>query len=292
MTAEIFAIMAPIFVVAGLGYGWARLGRDFDTDFVTNIVLTFATPCLVFASLTTISRGLADLGTIAIAMLFALVSFAVLGFILLRAMGGLPAHSYLPALIFGNQGNMGLPLAFFAFGEAGLGLAVTAFAVHSILQFTAGVSLAAGTANVRQLLRAPVLWGVIASLPFMFSDLRPPVWIGNTVTLLGGLVIPLMLLTLGVSLSRLRITRIRRSVAIAAARLIGGLAVGLVVAEVFSLEGIVRGVLIIQTAMPVAIFNYVFAQRYQREPEDIAAAIVISTLASILTLPLVLALVL
>ena len=292
MIAEIFAIIAPIFVVAGLGHGWARIGRAFDTDFVTNIVLTLATPCLVFASLTKLDAGFADFGTIALAMLIALVSFAVFGMIFLRVMGGLPAHSYLPALIFGNQGNVGLPLAFFAFGDLGLGLAVTAFAVHSVVQFTAGVSIAAGTASLRQLFKAPVLYGVLASLPFLFTDVRPPEWIDNTVTLLGGLVIPLMLLTMGVALSRLKITRIRRSIAIASARLIGGLAIGLVVAEVLGLEGVLRGVLLIQTAMPVAIFNYVFAVRYQREPEDIAAAIVISTLASLVTMPLVLSLIL
>ncbi len=292
MIGEIFSIVAPIFVVAGLGYAWARLGRAFDTDFVTNIVLTLATPCLVFAVLTKIDSSVTDFGTIAFAMLVALALFAALGAILLRAMGGLPAHSYLPALIFGNQGNIGLPLAFFAFGDVGLGLAVTAFAVHSVAQFTIGVSIAAGTANLRQLLKAPVLYGVLAALPFLFTGVRPPAWIDNTVTLLGGLVIPLMLLTLGVALSRLKITRIRRSAVIAAARLIGGLAVGLLVAEVLDLDGVLRGVLIIQSAMPVAIFNYVFALRYEREPEDIAAAIVISTLASFATLPLILSLVL
>ena len=288
MSAELLSIIAPVFITVAIGYLWARLGRPFDAEFITNIVLTLATPCLVFAALSDLEVGLADSGTIAAVMLAALALYALGGVLILRLAGRLPLHSYLPSLMFGNLGNMGLPLSFFAFGETGLSLAVTAFAVHSVCQFTVGDSIAAWRVSGRQLLRTPILYGIVFSLPFMITGAAAPQWLDNTTNLLGDIVVPLMLLTLGVALSRLKVTRIKRSVLIAVTRLILGLAVGLLLSEVLGLEGELRGVTIIMTSMPLAVFNVVFATRYRREPEDVAAAIVISTAISFVTLPLLL----
>ena len=195
-------------------------------------------------------------------------------------------------MMFGNVGNMGVPLSLFAFGEAGLSLAVVVFATHSIIQFTFGISLAAGRANFGQLVRIPVIYGVVFALPFLVTGARPPVWLDNTVSVLGSLVIPLMLLTMGVALSRLRVDRLGRSAFIATFRLVAGFAIGIILAEVFGFEGAVRGVFIIMSAMPIAVFNFIFAERYKREPEEVAAAIVISTVISFATLPFLLLLVL
>ena len=292
MTDDLFAIVAPVFLTAAIGFAWERSGRVFDTDFVTGIVLTVATPCLVFSSLTRLDVSLETLGAIAGSYLAVLFVLAVVGAIVIRYALRLSLPSYLPSVIFGNLGNMGIPLAFFAFGDEGLALAVAAFSIHSVAQFTVGISIHAGGVQAKQLIRTPVLWGVLLSLPFMATRTGLPIWASNTVDLLASLVVPLMLLTLGVSLGRMRIKRIRRSIGFAIARLLGGLLAGIAVAEVFGLDGIVRSVLILQSTMPVAIFNYVFALRYKREPQDVAAAIIISTIISFATMPFLLVLVL
>ncbi len=292
MTGDLFAIVAPVFLTAAIGFAWERSGRVFDTDFVTGIVLTVATPCLVFSSLTRLDVSLETLGAIAGSYLAVLFVLAVVGAIVIRYALRLSLPSYLPSVIFGNLGNMGIPLAFFAFGDEGLALAVAAFSIHSVAQFTVGISIHAGGVQAKQLIRTPVLWGVLLSLPFMATRTGLPIWASNTVDLLASLVVPLMLLTLGVSLGRMRIKRIRRSIGFAIARLLGGLLAGIAVAEVFGLDGIVRSVLILQSTMPVAIFNYVFALRYKREPQDVAAAIIISTIISFATMPFLLVLVL
>jgi len=271
MTGDLFAIVAPVFLTAAIGFAWERSGRAFDTDFVTGIVLTVATPCLVFSSLTRLG---------------------VAGAVVVRYVFRLSIPSYLPTVMFGNLGNMGVPLAFFAFGDEGLALAVAAFSVHSVAQFTVGISIHAGAVHAKQLIRTPVLWGVLFSLPFMFTRTALPLWTTNTVELLASLVVPLMLLTLGVSLARMHLKRIHRSVGFAFARLLGGLAAGFAIAELFGLDGIVRSVLILQSTMPVAIFNYVFALRYEREPQDVAAAIIVSTVISFATMPFLLILIL
>jgi len=119
-----------------------------------------------------------------------------------------------------------------------------------------------------------------------------PDWIANTASLIGGLTIPLMLLALGVSLARLRIASLKRSLALSLVRLLGGFALGYGIGWALGLSDAARGVLAIQSAMPVAVFNYLFAQLYRREPAEVAGMIVISTILSFATLPALLLLVL
>lgn len=291
MLGQLAAIIAPVFVCAAIGYLWARLRRPFETEFVTALVTNIGTPCLVASTLTKLPIDVASFGGMALG---ALAVFAIVGVV--AAIGlriaGLPHHSYLPALMFSNAGNMGLPLCLFAFGEPGLALAIGFFTVSATLQFTVGVGLAAGTVAPRRLVRIPLLYAVAISLALMITGTPLPGWIANTIELLGGLTIPLMLIALGVSLARLRIASLKLSLAIALVRLLLGFAVGNLVAWAFGMEGMLAGVLILQASMPVAVFNYLFAQVYRRAPEEVAGAVVLSTFLSFASLPLLLLLVL
>jgi hypothetical protein len=291
MLQQLFAVVAPVLICAGLGFLWVRLGRRFDTRLVTELLTLVGTPCLVASTLTRLELDLALVGEMAMAALLALTGFALIGLATLRAMK-LPAHSFLPALMFPNTGNMGLPLCLFAFGEEGLALAILFFTLTAVGQFTVGIAIAAGSWSPARVLRMPLPYAVIAAVLVLATDTPVPKWIANTLDLVGGVVIPLMLIALGVSLAELKIASIGRSLALALVRLGGGAAVGFALAYALGLEGAARGVLVIQSAMPVAVFNYLFAQLYDRAPAEVAGAIVVSTLLSFASLPLLLLLVL
>lgn len=291
MFAELAAIIAPIFVCAGIGFAWARLRRPFESEFVTALVTMVGAPFLVFSSLTRLPLELAAVAEMAGAALLAFAGFALLGIAALKA-ARLSLRSFLPALIFPNAGNMGLPLCLFAFNEPGLALAIVFFAVSSMLQFTVGVGIAAGSADPRRLLRLPLIYAVAAALAVMATGAPVPVWLANTAELIGGLTIPLMLFALGVSLARLQIGSLSRSLALSLVRIFGGAALGFGIGWTLGLSDAARGVLAIQSAMPVAVFNYLFAQLYGREPAEVAGMIVLSTLISFATLPALLLLVL
>jgi malate permease and related proteins len=284
MLAELFTIVAPVFICAGLGFGWSRLGRVYDTEQTTALVTTIGAPCLAFHTLANLSAGAAQLGSMAAIAATAIVSCALLGTVVLR-LARLPTRTFLPSLMFGNTGNMGLPLAFLAFGDQGLQLAIGVFVVHSITMFTVGVALASGRLSLTGLARIPLLYAVAAALAFMFTGMRPPTWLNATTDLLGGITIPLMLFTLGTSLARLRVANLKLSAALAAVRLVLGFTVALGLVTLLSVEGPARGVLILQLSMPVAVFNYLFAQRYGQRPSDVAAVVVLSTALSFITLP-------
>ena len=291
MIVELIAIIMPLFVCTGVGYGWARLGRRYDTEFVTTLVTEFGTPCLVFTTLANAKLDGQAIGEIAAASAVALVAFAVVGSAVL-AVAGLPRRPYLLPLIFGNTGNMGLPLCLLAFGDYGLALGIVYFTVGSVTMFTVGVGYMSGARSIRALLRMPMLYAVALARPFLFGGITPPAWLDNTTRLIGGMTIPLMIITLGISLAELRVQQVGRNLALAVLRLAMGFAIGVSLSEVMGIEGVARGVVIIEAAMPAAVFNYLFALRYNQAPEEVAGMVVASTALSFLTLPFLMAYVL
>jgi predicted permease len=197
-----------------------------------------------------------------------------------------PLRSFLPPVVFGNTGNLGLPLCYFAFGSEGLVLAVAVYLVYSVSQFLFGPLVQGREPAWKTLTRTPMIYAALIGIALLASDTRLPAALSNTLELLGGLAIPLMLLALGHSLASFRIRQPGIAFRIALFRLVLGFGVGVGAAEIFGLTGAMRGVVIIESAMPLAVFNYLLAARYDRHPDDIAGAILISTVIAFLTMPL------
>ena len=291
MLGELFAIIAPLFVCAGLGFLWAKREWPFDTGMVTPLAMNIAVPCLAFFSISTLEVDAAAFAELALAIVAALAAFLVVGGAVLRVFR-LPIRTYLPSLAFPNVGNMGLPLALFAFGDTGVALGMAWYVIASLGHFTIGIWIVSGSSSPAILLRSPIVYALIAAFAFMLTGTAPPRWLLNSTELLGNLGIPLMLLTLGVTLARIRVVGLGRGIALSVLRLAMGLAVGLAIAELFALEGVARGVFVLDCAMPVAVFNYIMAERYGRRSSEVASMVVISTAISFATLPLLLLLVL
>jgi hypothetical protein len=287
VTSQLFAIIAPIFISAALGFGWARSKRAWDTEAITTLTYYIGTPMLVFSTLTSTPLTATAFFAMAGAALAALGGFVIFGVLALLVFR-LPVRQHLAPLIFPNAGNMGLPLCLFAFGDPGLALGIAYFTVTSISNFTLGIWINSGAGSPLQVFRTPLIYAIAAALGLMISEQEVPLWLANTTELIGALTIPLILITLGVSLARLKVSNIRRASGLAIFRLLMGFGVGLAVAHLFGFEGVARGVVILQSAMPVAVFAFLFAQRYNNSPEDVAGAVVVSTALSFLSMPLLL----
>jgi len=285
--SEIFSVIAPVFIIAGLGFWWVKAGYVFDTPQLTPLIVNVATPCLIISTLTEVEIPSSVLSETALAAALVILLCALVAAIAMK-LAGLEIRTYAPPLVFGNVGNIGLPLALFAFGDEGLAYAIAVFTVYALFQFTVGQMVLSGKMSWREFIRMPILYGVAIALAFMLTDTKPPEWASNTLALFGTCVVPLMIFMLGVSLARLKITSLSRSVALGAFRLVLGMGVGLAVAELLDLEGVARGVLIIEAAMPVAVFNYLFAERYNRNAEEVAGMIVASTAMGFAMLPVIL----
>lgn len=287
MFAELVSIVAPIYLIAGLGYGWARTSRAYDQKFVTNIVMNIGAPALVFARLSNLEMDPDALVTMVMAAIASLVCFFAIGSLVLR-LAGLSLQTYLGPVVFGNSGNMGLPLCYFAFGDEGLAFGVCFFATTAIAHYTVGQWVWSGRTSLREV-NTPLTWAVAAAVAVLAFELPVPLWLDRTSSVLGGLTIPLMQLSLGVSLARLELTDVPRTFALSALRLGMGFGVGVALAGAFGLEGTARGVLILDCAMPAAVFNFMMAEKYGRNPTEIASVVVLSTLLAFVTLPLLIA---
>jgi predicted permease len=289
--SQLAAVVAPVFICAGIGIAWARLGHRFDSRVVTSLVYNVGAPCLVLATFAKVELEAGALAALAGAALACYAAFAAIGLAVLR-LARLPPSSYLPALIFPLTGSMGLPVCLFAFGEAGLALALVYFAIGTIGTFTVGDALAAGRVSLARFAQTPAIYAVVLAVALEVARIDLPAWAFNTTKLLGGIVIPAQLIALGISLASLRVAGLGRSLWLGCLRLGMGFAVGLGVAEGLGLDGVERSVVVVQSAMPVAVSSYLFAQLHGREPEEVAGMVLTSTAISFATLPLLLLVVL
>jgi len=287
LVVEIATIVAPVLLIALIGFVWARSGAKFDTGMITSLVMMLGTPCLVVDTFIRVKPTPAAFAEIVAAGVSLFVGYALLGFVVLK-LARMPVRDYLGALMFPNMGNMGLPLSLFAFGEQGLTIAIVLFAISAIGNFTIGTSIAAGSMNPAVIARMPIIYAVGVALLITVTDLQVPQFLQNTLRLLAGLTVPLMLVALGVSLSRLKARSLPRAFFLALVRMLGGFAIGLLICWIFKLEDPTRGVVLLQSTMPAAVFNYLFAERYGRDAPGVAGVVLLSTVMSFATLPLLL----
>ena len=292
LVLTVIQITAPVFLLGAVGVIWRRvLHWEYPLQFVTRLAMTVAVPALIFTALMQAEiapRALADLSLAALAAYLA----AAAAFWGVTAALGLDRRSYLAPLIFGNTGNIGLPLALFAFGEAGLSYAVVVFAVMALLTFTLGVWLVAGTASLGAVARDPVVLATAAGGVFLWQGWRTPGWLTDALELAGQMAIPLMLITLGVAVAGLRPGRLGAAAGLSALKAALSAAVALGVAHLFALGPLARAVLVVQFITPVAVTSYLLAERYGADAEAVAGLVVVSTVLALVSLPVALGLLL
>lgn len=287
MLSEIIAIISPIFIAAAIGFGWARSGVDYPSDFIGRMVMNIALPCLLISTLSHSEVQLAALLKMGLACLIASALMLMMALLVLR-LKKLNPREWLNSLLFANTGNMGLPLTLFAFGEEGLALSLGWFTGMMLLQFTLGnavVSRASGLHQAKELLTKPAIWGVIIGTTLLASGQRLPLGLDRTAGLLGQISIPLMMITLGVSIAQLKAPLLKTPIALSMVRIGGGLACGYAAASMLGLQGTALGVVLLQSAMPVAVFNYLLALHHQRAAAEVASMVLVSTLMALPLLP-------
>ena len=280
-------ITAPVFLLAAIGFAWVRLGFEYRVAFVTRLAMTLSVPCLIFTSLMKTEIDPKALADLSLAALSAYVVVMVSFFALVK-LGRLDVQTYLAPLIFGNTGNLGLPLALFAFGEVGLGYAIVVFAIMAILSFTIGIWMVAGAGSFSRILKEPLVGATILGALFLWQGWETPLFLTNTLDLLGQIAIPVMLITLGVAVARLETKAIGQAVVLAILKVVICVAAAWGAAVTFALEPVAAGVLIVQVATPVAVTSYLLAEKYGADAKPVAGLVVVSTLFSVITLPLIL----
>ncbi|KEJ90413.1 AEC family transporter [Sulfitobacter donghicola] len=288
LTLMVLEIVAPVFLLAAVGFGWVKLGFEYRINFVTQLATMLAVPCLIFTSLMQTKIDPAALTALSLASIAAYFAVSLAAAALVWG-AGLNRRTYLAPMIFGNTGNLGLPLAMFAFGAEGLSYAVVVFAIMAVWSFTFGIWLVAGAGSLGKVLREPLVWATLLGGLFLWRGWETPAFLTNTLELIGQMAIPMMLITLGVAVARLSPKGVGRAVILSVLKLALCTGIAWLCASVFGLGHIAFGVLVLQIATPVAVTSYMLAEKYGADSQAVAGLVVVSTLISVGALPLLLA---
>ncbi|MDA4844445.1 AEC family transporter [Hoeflea poritis] len=284
MYGQILNVVGPIFVMTFVGYVLGRSKLQLDSATISSLVLLVATPCLIFSTLTSLDISGETVAKMALSAVLCVSIAALLGLAVLK-LAGMSYRTFLPSLMMPNSGNIGLPLVLLAFGETGLALGISYFFVIALLQYTVGAAISSGQYRFRDLANQPLIYSILLVGVVAVTGIEVPVIIASTTELLGGMMIPAMLILLGTSLARLSVSDLKPAITIAIARLCIGLPASLIVIAALSLSGVEAGTVFLLAMMPTAIVNYVFAERYREDSRQVAGAVVVSTLLTFALLP-------
>jgi len=285
---KLIDVILPVFFVIGIGYYLGKKDPNFNTDFITTLAGNVGTPAMIFYTIT--STGV-TLETFIEYFTYALIiigGFAVIGLIVLTFMKK-DFVSELPPLILPNTGNMGIPICLFAYGTEGLGVASAIASVIILLHFTLGVLLAKKSFSLKILITNMPIYGIIAAVIVLYYDWEVPGFVVNTTFLLTYATIFLVLMSLGIALTKLKVVSWLDASILSGVRIVIGPIIGFGLIKYLNLSGLPAGVLLIQCAMPSAILTYLVGSMYsdKRVVDSIASVIVTSTLMSFITIPIV-----
>ncbi len=288
LVVTVLEIVAPVFFLAAIGFAWVKLGFEYRIEFVTKLTMTLSVPALIFTALMKTRIDPAALTTLSLAAIAGYGAITVAAFVAVKLFR-LDLRTWLAPLIFGNTGNLGLPLAMFAFGEAGLSYAVVVFAVMAVWSFTFGVWVVAGGGSPLKALREPLVWATLLGALFLWQGWQTPKVITNTLDLVGQIAIPLMLMTLGVAVARLHPKGLTQALVLALGKVAVTVLLGWAIGRLFGLGPVPFAVLVLQLSTPVAVTSYMLAEKYGADAQSVAGLVVVSTLSAVATIPLTLA---
>ena len=283
----VLEIVAPVGLLGMVGFVWVKTGFEYRLEFITRLSMTLSVPALIFTALMKTEIEPAALTTLTLAAIVAYAVLSIVFWVMLRV-GLLSQRTYLAPLIFGNTGNVGLPLALFAFGETGFAYAIVVFAVMAIFSFTAGVWLVSGGGSPLRALKEPMTWATLLGAIFLWQGWHTPVWLTNSLSLLGQIAIPVMLITLGVAVARLSAGHLGKAFLLSIVRVVVCLAVGIAVGMWLELEPVAFAILVLQVSTPVAVTSYMLAEKYGADADAVAGLVIASTMIAVLSLPLTL----
>lgn len=277
--------LMPMVVCVAVGFIWGRRDQPYPTAFVSTLVTYVAIPALTFHTLMTTPLAASTMTWVLTLSVLALLAAGVVVALLLRMLGlsgrDLGQTAWIP-----NAGNLGLPMAELVFGVQGLTVAIAFFAASSFVSFTLGLRWLTGSAG--KVWRQPVVWATLIGIGLRAMDIEAPQWSLDSAKLLGSMAVPLMLVTLGHTLSKLPRSGFKAGSGVAVVRFVSGVVVAVILLLPIGIDPLIAAPIALQMLMPCAVNSYLFARLHGNAGDAAAGAVLISTLAFLLLAPLLL----
>ena len=286
---KIFEVLFPVFFVIGIGYYLGKKNPKIDTSFITNFAANIGTPAMIIFAVTSTGITFDIFKEYFWYYLIAIISFAIVGIPTLYFLKTKDIIRELPPLILPNTGNMGVPICLFAYGTEGLGVSAAITSLIILFHFTVGVFLADRKFNLNVILKNPPFYSIIFSALILYYSISLPTVVINTTEWLMYATIFLILMSLGIALTRLKVFSFNKALISSFTRMFIGPLIGLGLIWMFNLKGFAAGVLLIQCSMPSAVLNYLVGSIYspKKVVDSVASTIVVSTIMSFITIPVV-----
>lgn len=290
LTFRLVAILFPIFGIVAAGYFYARHHKP-EMAVANRLNMDVFVPALVFAAMAGKSFDLAAYSPLALGGFLVLASCGLLAWPIARLIGVQP-KTLVPPMLFNNSGNIGLPLAVLAWGEEALAAAVILFMVENTLHFSFGARLLDPKTRILTLWRIPVVAAAIVGLAV--AIFKVPIWQPAVIAIkmLGDVSVPLLLFSLGVRMTDVSFGEWKLAVGSALLRPLAGMVIAYGVTLLLGLTGRDAAMLLVFGALPPAVLNFLFAERYKQEPQRVASIVLIGNLAALIFLPVALVMVL
>ena len=284
MFSKIASITLPIFTLVLVGFLYSRRVKP-DLGGANKLVVDVALPVLIFISLSAKSfdpiSALSFTGaSIVLVLLSGLIALPLAKF------SGATRQAFLPCAMFTNVGPVGIPLIALAYGPEGMAPAVCLLVISNILHFTLGTGVMSGKVDWRMIYANPLVWATVLGVGSSQLQLTLPAWLQTSCTMIGSVLVPMMLMSLGARLASSQVADAWVGVQSGVLILIVRLAAVFLVLWLIPLKGLERGVLILFACLPPAVFNFMLADKFQVEPNKVASMVIVGNFLSLAFLPL------
>jgi predicted permease len=284
MFSKIASITLPIFTLVLVGFLYGRRVKP-DLGGANKLIVDIALPVLIFISLSSklfdpLAALLFTAASIALIVLSGLIAWPLAKF------SGATVQAFLPCAMFTNVGPIGIPLIALAYGPEGMATAVVLLVISNVLHFTLGAGVMSGKVDWRMVYANPLVWATVLGVASSQFQLTLPRWVETSCTMIGSVLVPMMLISLGVRLASSQVADAWVGARSGVLILIIRIAAALLALWLIPLQGLERGALILFACLPPAVFNYMLADKFQVEPNKVASTVIVGHLMSLAFLPL------
>jgi len=283
---NILNVVLPVFLIIALGAFLSKI-KKLNLDPFVFIIMYITAPALILASIQKTDIKITQFFSMITYTLIVVFSLWLISTIILKISKTNQKGIQLP-MIFGNTGYLGYPIALLAFGTIGLSYAVIYSSIETVIMMSLGVCIANKKNNFKEVFRLPLIYAVLIALFFNTINYKLPPILLIPIDMIGNITIPLALIVLGCTLTRIKVKFLNKAILITAFKMLGGFLIAILVVTIFSLKGIPKNILILQAAMPSAVFTMILCHKYKRDADLVASIVFLSTLLSIITIPLIL----
>ena len=280
---NLISIIFPIFIIVILGLLWNRFNNNLNEQEIIKLITWIGGPALIFNTLINIDISLTLLKNIAISAFLLTTLMLIFSYIILKIFNE-SVRPLINPMAFQNSGNLGLTICLFSFGQLGLEISVIYFMITSVLHFTLGLTIWSGNLSIKYLIKAPVIYAVGFGLFVNINNINLPQTLTNTTSVLAGITIPLLLFTMGASLSKINFKLELKIILLVLIRTILAITIAYFLTILLNIDGIAQKIILLQGVLPAPIFTYMFAIQYQVSPEKVANYLMTSTIISIITI--------